>query len=506
MTSPDSPSGQSLEYTIDDRPPLPESVLLGVQHYLTMVGANIAVPLVLAGALGMPAPETAKLVGTFFVVSGIATLAQTTLGNRYPIVQGAPFSMLAPALVIVGVVQSSTPETAAGWNTALLHVQGAIIVAALVEVLIGYVGLIGKLRQYLSPIVIAPTIALIGLTLFDTPQITSVTQNWPLLLLTLALITVFSQLLNTRSRVFKLFPILLGMGTAYLVALVLSLAGIYTSTTPGFVGLARVADAPLVLSIYPLQWGTPQFETAFVIGMLAGVLASIVESIGDYHAVARMTDSGAPSAQRMNHGIGMEGLMNVFAGVMGAGGSTSYSENVGAIGITRVASRYVVQVGAVVMLAMGFIGPVGQLVATVPAPIIGGLFLAMFGQIAAVGLSNLKYVDLDSSRNLYILGLAFFAGLAVPAYMSNVGSASTLQAGFASMAVLGPVLGTDLVAHTVYVIGGTGMAVGGLVAGVLDNVLPGTDEERGVTAWNENAEAEAEFQTWQETLRRPADD
>jgi xanthine/uracil permease len=158
------------------------------------------------------------------------------------------------------------------------------------------------------------------------------------------------------------------------------------------------------------------------------------------------------------------------------------------------------------MLAVGFVGPVGQLVATVPAPIIGGLFLAMFGQIAAVGLSNLKYVDLDSSRNLYILGLAFFAGLAVPAYVSNVGSASTLRAGFATVAVLGPVLGTDLVAHTVYVIGGTGMAVGGLVAGVLDNVLPGTDEERGVTAWNENAEAEAEFQTWQETLRRPADD
>ena len=80
-----------VQYGIEDKPPLGKSLLLGAQHYLTMVGANIAVPLILAGAMGMPDAVIPRFVGTFFVVSGIATLAQTTLGNRYPIVQGAPF-------------------------------------------------------------------------------------------------------------------------------------------------------------------------------------------------------------------------------------------------------------------------------------------------------------------------------------------------------------------------------------------------------------------------------
>ncbi|MFB6103274.1 MAG: solute carrier family 23 protein, partial [Haloplanus sp.] len=191
MSGDDGRSG-FVEYGIEDKPPLPTSILLGVQHYLTMVGANVAVPLILAGALGMPESVIPRFVGTFFVVSGIAMLAQTTFGNRYPIVQGAPFSMLAPALAVIGVVQASTPAGPA-WEAALLQLQGAIIVAAVVEVAVGYFGLLGRLRAYISPVIIAPTIALIGLALFNTPQVTAASGNWWLLGLTLGLIVLFSQ-------------------------------------------------------------------------------------------------------------------------------------------------------------------------------------------------------------------------------------------------------------------------------------------------------------------------
>ena len=481
-----------VEYGIDDRPPLFTSGLLGVQHYLTMVGANVAVPLILAGALGIPDAIVPRFVGTFFVVSGIATLAQTTFGNRYPIVQGAPFSMLAPALAVIGVVQASNP-TGPAWQAALLQLQGAIIVAAVVEVAVGYLGLLGRIRAYISPVVIAPTVALIGLALFNAPQVTAASGNWWLLGLTLGLIVLFSQYLGDTSRAFQLFPVLLGVVVAWVVAAVLSVVGVYSPGTSGFVDLASVAAAPAVMPIYPLQWGTPQVETAFVIGMLAGVAASMLESFGDYHAVARLSGIGAPSEERINHGIGMEGLMNVFAGLMGTGGSTSYSENIGAIGLTGVASRYVVQIGAAVMIVVGFVGYFGQLIATIPDPIVGGLYVAMFGQIVAVGLSNLEYVDLDSSRNVFIVGIALFTGLAIPAYMGNVGSAAAFREGMASIAVLGPALGARVVADTVYVIGSTGMAVGGLVAFFLDNTIEGTREERGLVEWERSTEEDAAF-------------
>ncbi|SFG07370.1 Xanthine/uracil permease [Halopelagius inordinatus] len=515
-----------VEFGIEDKPPLGTSLFLGVQHYLTMVGANIAVPLILAGALGMPADIVPRFVGTFFVVSGVATLAQTTFGNRYPIVQGAPFSMLAPALAVVGVVTATDPAGPA-WQTALLQLQGAIIAAAVVEIAVGYFGLLGKLRSYLSPVVIAPTIALIGLSLFDTPQVTSAGGNVWLLAFTLLLIVLFSQYFDTSHRVFQLFPVLLGIVAAYVLAAVLSATGVYAPGTAGYVDFEMVLSAPAFVPIYPFQWGfaggpntmtvglpvvgsvafgVPQFTASFFVGMLAGVAASMIESLGDYHAVARLSGVGAPSEKRINHGIGMEGLMNVFSGVMGGSGSTSYSENIGAIGLTGVASRYVVQIGAAVMLVVGFVGYFGQLVATIPDPIVGGLYIAMFGQIVAVGLSNLKYVDLDSSRNVFIVGVALFVGLAVPSYMGNVGSAQAFQEGMRGVWLFGPVIGSQVVSHTVFVIGSTGMAVGGLFAFVLDNTVEGTREERGLEEWEESAEADEDFASAYDRFVRSAED
>ena len=504
-----------IEYGIDDRPPLGESTVLGIQHYLTMVGANIAVPLILASAMGMPGDVTARFIGTFFVVSGIATLAQTTFGNRYPIVQGAPFSMLAPALAIIAVVTAGGVGGAGtDWQAALVQLQGAIIVAATVQVLMGYFGLVGKLQRFLSPVVVAPTIALIGLALFDAPQITSVDQSWWLLGLTLVLIVLFSQYLDIKHKAFRLYPVILAIAIAWIAAASLSVTDVLGSEHPGHVPLGEVTDTSLLLPIYPFQWGTPEITTAFIIGMFAGVLASIVESIGDYYAVANMTGSGAPSEKRINHGIGMEGVMNIFSGIMGTGGSTSYSENVGAIGLTGVASRYVVQIGAAVMLVIGFIGYFGQLIATIPDPIVGGLFIAMFAQIVAVGISNLKHVDLDSSRNVFVIGFALFVGLAIPEYMANFGSTLEFRDAVAIEATLAPLLEADAIAgtvvaasleatgqalvDTVFIIGSTGMAVGGLAALVLDNTIPGSREERGLAEWDRITEDDAEFETFWE--------
>jgi xanthine/uracil permease len=484
-----------VEYGIEDKPPLGESIALGVQHYLTMVGSTIAIPLVLASALGMPTDVTARLIGTFFVVSGIATIVQTTVGNRYPIVQGGTFAMLAPGLAIIAVITSQPGTTT--WNEMILELQGAVIVAGAIEVLIGYSGVMDWVKRHMGPIVIAPVIALIGLALFNVPQITSASQNWWLVGLTAVLIILFSQYLNDSHRVFKLFPVLLGLGTAWIIAAILSVTGVYAPGGAGYIDFGQVLSASLIQPIYPFQWGIPQFTTSFIIGMSAGMVASVIESFGDYHSVARMAGEGAPSGKRINHGIAMEGIGNVFAGIMGTGnGSTSYTENVGAIAITSVASRYVVQIGAIVMLIVGFIGYFGQLVAAIPTPIVGGLFLVMFGQIAAVGISQLEFVDLDQNRNVFIVGFALFAGLAIPAYMRSVGSATAFQKGMANVAVLGPILGTELVSQAVYIIGGTGMAVGGIIAFFLDNTVPGTHEGRGLDAWEEMTEDSSEFRTF----------
>lgn len=240
-----------VEYGIDDRPPLKRSVLLGVQHYLTMIGANIAVPLLLLKAMGaMPAQAEAKFIGTFFVVSGLATLAQTTIGNRYPIVQGAPFSMLTPAIAVIG--SATVLDGLATWESQLLFLQGAIITAGLAEVAIGYFGLVGKIRESLSPVVVAPVVTLIGLSLFSVGDITSPPNNWYMLGLTVVLIVAFSQSLDRHSRIFDLSPILLRIVAAWLIAAI----GLIPSVDPAYFHLSQLSVDTAVAVPYPLQWGS----------------------------------------------------------------------------------------------------------------------------------------------------------------------------------------------------------------------------------------------------------
>ena len=151
---------------------------------------------------------------------------------------------------------------------------------------------------------------------------------------------------------------------------------------------------------------------AGVFGMLAGVIASAIESIGDYYACARLAGAPPPPTHAINRGIGTEGLGCILAGMWGTGnGTTSYSENIGAIGITKVGSRRVIQYAALVMIVFGLFAKFGAIFITIPEPIVGGIFCVMFGMIAAVGLSSVQFIDLNSSRNLFVLGFAIFFGL-----------------------------------------------------------------------------------------------
>ena len=398
-----------------------------------------------------------------FFVSGITTLLQTTFGNRLPIVQGGTFSFLAPTFAICGMAALAN----AGWEVRMQHVQGAIIAGSLGEIIIGASGIIGRLLRFVGPITIAPTIALIGLSLFKfgAPE---AGRHWPIGGLTIFLIILFSQYLRHKHRTFELYPILLAIGTAWGVAAVLTSLGFFPEGHPSHTSLDNLKNAPWFRIPYPFQWGMPQFGAAAIVGMVAGYIASMVESIGDYYACARLSGAPTPNKDTINRGITFEGIGCLVAGIFGTGnGTTSYSENIGAIGLTRVGSRRVVQAGAVIMILLGTVSKFGALFTTIPQPIVGGMYCAMFGMIAAVGLSNLQFVDLNSARNLFILGFAFFMGLSVPEYFGQ----QPLQ--------FEPVW----LANVLNTLGSTGMAVGAFTALLLDNTIPGTDEERGLNAW-----------------------
>lgn len=273
---------------------------------------------------------------------------------------------------------------------------------------------------------------------------------------------------------FKLFPVLLTITIMWGLCGLLTLIEVFPEGHPARTDsrLKVFSDASWFRVPYPGQFGIPTVTLAGVLGMLAGVLACTVESISYYPTLSRMCNAGAIPKHALNRGIAVEGIGTALAGLWGSGnGTNTFGENVGAIGITKVGSRRVIQWAAGIMIVQGVISKLGAIFIMIPDPVVGGLFCVMFGMIAAFGLSALQYVDLKSARNLYILGVSLFFPMVLCNWMQkNPGAIRT---------------GNETVDSTLSVLLGTSILVGGIIGCVLDHVIPGTDKERGLVAWED---------------------
>ncbi|TWT37803.1 Uric acid transporter UacT [Posidoniimonas corsicana] len=468
---------------LDDRPPLGRAVVLGLQHVLTMFGSTVAIPLLFGPAMGMSIEQIGVLISSVMLCSGLATMIQATFGSRLPIIQGVSFSFIAAFFGIIGAVSADGGSS----SEMMQYIAGAVIVGAVVEMVVGFSGLMGWVRTVLSPVVVGPVIMLIGLALFQHGAPKAGT-DWAISGLTMALVILFSLVLSRNNRWFKLFPIITALVIVVTLCWVLSLAGLYGGDHPSHVNLDAAKSAQWVRyqpSEIFFPWGYPKFQLGFIIAVLAGYLASMIESFGDYHACSHMAGGGDPTPRQISRGIGCEGIGCLLTGVLGGFSSTSYSENVGLIGLTKVGSRFVVQIGAGILILLGFFGKFGALAAAIPGPVVGGLYCVMFGLISAVGVQQFAKCDLRSDRNLLIGGFSLFMGLSIPTYFSSVASPEGIQAG-QTLALYRPTAESFLgmlpagMQSIVISIGSTGMAVAAIIGITLDNLIPGTKEERGL--------------------------
>uniref|UniRef100_A0A3B1KFE8 Solute carrier family 23 member 4 n=1 Tax=Astyanax mexicanus TaxID=7994 RepID=A0A3B1KFE8_ASTMX len=503
-------SRNKLAYCVTDVPPWYLCIILGIQHFLTAFGGIIAIPLILSQGLCLQHDGLTQshLISTIFFVSGLCTLLQVTLGVRLPILQGGTFTLLAPSMALLSMpewtcpawtqnatlVNTSSPEFIHVWQSRMQVLQGSIMVGSLFQVLVGFSGLIGLFMHFIGPLTIAPTISLIGLSLFDSAGMNA-GNHWGISAMTTCLIVLFSQYLRhiaipvptyskakkfhtSRMYIFQILPVLLGITVSWLICYLFTIYDVLPSDSDQYGYLARtdikgdvIGGAPWFRFPYPGQWGMPTVSLAGVLGILAGIISSMIESVGDYHACARLSGAPPPPKHAINRGIGIEGIGCLLAGAWGTGnGTTSYSENVGALGITKVGSRMVIVGSGVIMIIMGVFGKIGAIFTTIPTPVIGGMFLVMFGVISAAGVSNLQYADMNSSRNIFIFGFSMFTGLAIPNWIMK--NPAVIATGIVELDQVLQVLLT------------TSMFVGGFFGFMLDNTIPGTKRERGITAWN----------------------
>jgi uracil-xanthine permease len=450
---------KNIIYEVNDTPPLPVLILAGFQHVLTLFGATTLVPLIFGPAMGMSTAQIGLFVSSVYLAMGLATLLQTSrFGSGLPIVQGSSFSFIPSIMTIIGIYGSM------GTNVCMQYIGGSLIAGGIVFSLVGYTKLVGKVKKYIGPVTIGPTIMAIGFSLATTAIGGNAANYWPVSLAVVVFIFLFS--LRMDNIFMNIFSILLSVVIVYLICLVLSLGGIFDPSHPAFIDIESIKNAPWFKFTGISPWGLPKFSMAAFGAILAGFFAVFIESIGDYFNVSNAAGLSDPSEETINRGIGAEGLGCVIGGMAGAVGCTSYTENIGLIGLTGVASRNVVRVGAVLLIFMSLIGKLGALVATIPTPVIGGCYIALFGIIGALGIQALMRADMGSQRNVMIVGFAFLMALGLPEWVASK------QDMFFSWGLVGQII---------WAIGNTSMAVAGISACILDNILPGTLEERGLT-------------------------
>jgi xanthine permease len=399
-------------HPVNERLPLPQLGALGLQHVLVMYAGAVAVPLIIGRALKLPPDQIAILVNADLFACGVVTLIQSVgigpFGIRLPVMMGVTFASVAPMQVM-----ASNPDVGLG------GIYGSIIAAGIFGLIAA--PFVSGILRFFPPVVTGTIIAVIGISLMrvgvnwaaGAPAPTLPGYGDPLHLAVAGFVLAVIMLIARFGRGFL-------ANVAVLVGIIIGLA---VAWMLGRVSFAEVDKAAWLGIIYPFQLATPRFDLFGVISMCLVMLVVMVESTGMFLALGEMTGTKIDQPE-LRRGLLTDGLGTLIGGVFNTFPYTSFSQNVGLVGVTGVRSRWVTAAGGVIMLALGLIPKLGALMTAVPLFVLGGAGIVMFGMVAATGIRILATVDFKTSRNnLFIVAVSIGFGmipLVAPAFFGKL--------------------------------------------------------------------------------------
>ncbi len=400
-------------HPVDQVLAVPQLLTLGLQHVLVMYAGAVAVPLIVGRALKLPPEQVALLVNAALFCCGISTLLQAFGGGAYfgirlPVMMGLTFVAVGPMVAMAG-----DP------NLGLLAIFGAVIASGAFSIFVAQD--IGFLLPLFPPLVTGTIIFMIGVTLMRVgvawaagAPVDSMPGYGDPLHLAMALFVLVTIMLITKY----------GRGFVSSIAVLLGIViGCIVAGLIGKMTLVKVDAAPWLGFVTPLHFGTPVFEPAAVIPMCIVMIVVMIESAGMFLALGEMTGKPIDRAD-ITRGLRADGLGTMISGVLNSFPFTSFSQNVGLVGVTGVKSRFVCAAGGLILLAMGLVPKIGALVDAVPTFVLGGAGLVMFGMVAATGIRILAGSDLATNANSRIVvGVSIGLGLiplVAPQFFANM--------------------------------------------------------------------------------------
>ena len=382
-------------------PPMGQAAPLGLQHVLAMFASNVTPSIIVAGAAGLQfgGAEQVYLIQMAMLFAGIATLFQTIgfgpVGARLPIMQGTSFAFVG---VLAGIAATQ------GLGVALT----SCIIGGLIHFALGSV--IANIRYLFPPLVTGLVILAIGLYLVPVgikyaaggaADFQMAAESFGSLMHWTVALTVIVVALGFKfmtKGILSNAAILLGLIAGYLVAFMF-----------GMVNFAAVDKASWVTGLQTLPYGF-EFNLGAVIGVTLVSIVSAVETVGDTSATAKAGAGREATDEEISGATYADGRGSAVAGVFGVLPNTSFSQNVGIVGMTGIMSRHVVTIAGAIMVICGLVPKIGAIIASMPLPVLGGGVIVMFGMVAAAGLNVLSEIKM-SRRNMIIIALSLSIGL-----------------------------------------------------------------------------------------------
>jgi len=424
---------------VDEKLPLPRLTTLGLQHVLVMYAGAIAVPLIVGRALKLSPEHVAMLISADLFACGIVTLIQSLgmgrwFGIRLPVMMGVTFAAVGPMVAIANSVPGEDGARA---------LFGAIIGAGIVAMLIAPV--VSKMLRFFPPVVTGTIITIIGVSLMrvgvgwavggpaflaqrtdvdklvamvDSAKAAAAAASAPIRLGPIPMLDnpSYGALDHLAISAFVLVMVLLlvkfGRGFIANISVLLGIiAGCVLAFAVGEMNFDKVGKAAWVDVVMPLAFGMPTFDWVMILTMSLVMIVVMIESTGMFLALSDMTGKRV-SQPELAAGLRTDGLGTLIGGLFNTFPYTSFSQNVGLVGVTGVRSRYVTVAGGVIMIILGLLPKMGALVEAIPQFVLGGAGLVMFGMVAATGIRILSTVNYRSNRyNLYVVALSIGFGL-----------------------------------------------------------------------------------------------
>lgn len=433
-------------HPVDQVPSFGKLSVLGIQHVLVFYAGAVVVPLVIASGLGLDNETLIHLINADLFTCGIASIIQSAglgpkIGVKLPLIQGVTFTAVSP-LIAIGI--AATPA-GADPKTGLATMYGSIIAAGLVTFFVA--PFFAKLLRFFPPIVTGTLLTVMGITLISVSAGdivswgTYAAEGQDAGALTLrGLAYAFGTLviIVAVQRIFKGF-----MSTiSVLVGLVVMTAIAFALGDANFSDIGQSAWLGMTT---PFFFGIPKFNIAAIISMLIVMAVTMVETTGDVFATGEVVGKRITSKHVAN-ALRADGLSTFLGGIFNSFPYTCFAQNVGLVRLTRVKSRWVVTAAGIIMIILGILPKAGAVVASIPGPVIGGASLAMFANVAVVGIQTLSKVDMRDHRNAVIVSTSI---------------------GLAMLVTLKPDL-ASLMPSWLHIIFGSGVTIGALTAFILN--------------------------------------